>query len=317
MTILDQARIQVDLFIKKNPNGIIIIWWATATWKSSLSVELSQFFNFEIISADSRQIYKYMDIWTDKVSQEIMQRIKHYQIDILDPDQFYTSGARRKDTINYIHQIQKNWNIPVIVWWTGLYIDTIYKNFDMPEVEPDFDFRDKLMDLEKVNPWILYQNLSKIDPVESQKINKNSLRYVIRALEIFKKTWKTKTELALQKQPDFPILMITLWRERNDTNKKIDNRIEEMLKIWLIDEVIFLLDKGYDRTLQSMQGIWYKEIVWYLYNEYDLSVAVDLLKINTHHYAKRQRTWFRRYIRDAEISQFPNVVYLNYNLSNS
>lgn len=312
---LENVKDQIIKFNEKNKNWIIIIWWATATWKSSLSVELTNFFDFEIISADSRQIYRYMNIWTDKVSEEIRNKIKHYQIDILNPDEFYTSGSRKKDTNMYMKKIQNNWNIPVIVWGTWLYIDTIYKNFDMPEVEPDFEFRNRLIEIEKENPWILYQNLKKIDEIEAKKINKNSLRYVIRALEIFEKTWKTKTELALKKDLDFPILMITLWRDKDDTNKKIDKRIWEMIELWLIEEVKSLLDKWYDRNLQSMQGIWYKEIIWYLFWEYDLDTAIKMLKQNTYHYAKRQRTWFRRYIRDSKTNPIKSVIYLNYNLS--
>ena len=131
-------------FISKNPNWIVIIRWATATGKSRLSVELSKFFNVEIISSDSRQIFKEMNIWTDKVSQEILDKIPHHQINIIWPEESYTAWQRQKDVKKQIKEIQSRWKLPMIVWGTWLYIDTIYKNFQMPEIWPDFEFRKKM-----------------------------------------------------------------------------------------------------------------------------------------------------------------------------
>jgi len=296
-------------FIAKNPNWIVIIRWATATGKSKLSVELSKFFNIEIISSDSRQIFKEMNIWTDKVSQEILYKIPHHQINIIWPEESYTAWQRQKDVKKQIKEIQSRWKLPMIVWWTGLYIDTIYKNFQMPEIWPDFEFRKKMFDLEEKNPWFLHKELEKIDPDEAKKIHPKSTRYLVRALEIFHTSGKTKTESFLEKEVDQPILMMWIRREKDETNKLINARIKEMIKSELVNEVKWLLDKWYSPTLQSMQGIWYKEVVWYLQWQYDINEMENLLQQNTQRLAKRQRTWFRRYIADEKGNPKKDVTY--------
>lgn len=296
-------------FVSKNPNWIVIIRWATATGKSRLSVELAKFFDIEIISSDSRQIFREMNIWTDKVSQEILDKIPHHQINIVNPDESYTAWQWQKDVKRQIKEIQTRWKLPMIVWWTWLYIDTIYKNFQMPEIWPDFEFRKKMFDLEEKNPWYLHKELEKVDPDEAKKIHPKSTRYLVRALEIFHISGKTKTESFLEKEVDQPILMMWIWREKDETNELINARIKEMIKSWLVDEVKWLLDKWYSPTLQSMQGIWYKEVVWYLQWQYDITEMEKLLQQNTQRLAKRQRTWFRRYIADERENPKKWVTY--------
>ena len=296
-------------FVSKNPNWIVIIRWATATGKSRLSVELAKFFDVEIISSDSRQIFKRMNIWTDKVSQEILDKIPHHQINIIWPEESYTAWQWQKDVKKQIKEIQSRWKLPMIVWWTGLYIDTIYKNFQMPEIWPDFEFRKKMFDLEEKNPWFLHKELEKIDPDEAKKIHPKSTRYLVRALEIFHSSGKTKTESFLEKEVDQPILMMWIWREKDETNELINARIKEMIKSCLVAEVRGLLDRWYSTTLQSMQGIWYKEVVWYLEWKYNIDEMENLLQQNTQRLAKRQRTWFRRYISDEKENPKKNVKY--------
>ncbi len=313
--ILSDVKDKIITFKEKNSNGIVIIRWATATWKTKLSLLLAEILPIEIISADSRQVYKYMDIWTDKVSKEIRKRIPHYQIDIVDPDKLYTAWEWKIDSENYIENILKKWKIPIIVGWTWLYIDTIYKNFAMPEVEPDFELRERLYKWEEQEPGVLYKRLQQIDPEEAMKLHPNSIRYIVRALEIYEKLWKPKSQIAKSQPVKWPILMIWLWREKEDTNRRINKRIKEQIEQWLIEEVKWLLDQWYSSDLQSMQGLWYKEIVWYLQWKYNLDKAIEILKRNTHRYAKRQRTWFRRYMADSKISPRENVEYLLYRLS--
>lgn len=296
-------------FVAKNPNWIVIIRWATATGKSRLSVELSKFFDIEIISSDSRQIFREMNIWTDKVSQEILDKIPHHQINIVNPDESYTAWQRQKDAKGQIKEIQSMWKLPMIVGGTWLYIDTIYKNFQMPEIWPDFEFRKKMFDLEEKNPWFLHEELEKIDPDEAKKIHPKSTRYLVRALEIFHSSGKTKTESFLEKAVDQPILMMWIWREKDETNALINARIKEMIKSGLVDEVKWLLNKWYSPTLQYMQWIWYKEVVWYLEWKYDIDEMENLLQQNTQRLAKRQRTWFRRYIADGKENPKKDVVY--------
>lgn len=315
MWLVESSRELIDNFVLENPNWVIVIRWATATGKSSLSIELSRFFDLEIISSDSRQIFKYMDIWTDKVSKEIRDKINHHQIDILDPDQNFTAWEWKKSSEELISQIQKKWKLPVIVWWTWLYIDTIYRNFDMPNVVPDPYLREQFYKMEEKQPWILFDRLKNIDPNEAMKLHPNSLRFIIRALEIYEKLWKTKTEIAKQLPVRWPLLMIWLRREKEDTNMKINKRVKEMFKEGLVDEVKSLVDMWYSDSLQSMQWIWYKETLWYIHWDYSIDKAEELIKRNTHRYAKKQRTWFRKYIIDSKISPKDNVKYYLNNLS--
>ncbi len=313
--ILPEVKDCCQDFLSKFSDGTIVIRWATATWKSKLSLLLSDFFPFEIISADSRQIFRWMDIWTDKVPLQWREKIPHYQIDIVNPDETYTAWQRKFDVENDVEKILSHKKHPIIVWGTWLYIDTIYKNFQMPECPPNYEYREELQKRENLEPWYVYNLLQQIDPDEASKLHPNATRYIIRALEIYHETWKTKSELFLHQPVKHPLLMIGLWREKEETNMLINARIKEMLKIWLVDEVEWLLNKWYDPSLQSMQWIWYKEVIGYIRWEYGYDEMEELLKKNTHYLAKKQRTRFRRYI--AEWIQTPrdNVEYRVFNLS--
>lgn len=304
-SILQDAKTTISEFKSQNNDGIVIIRWATATGKSRLSVELSEFFDIEVISSDSRQIFRKMDIGTDKISTEIRKKIPHHQIDIVDPDETYTAGQWKEDADHQVDEILAREKFPFIVGGTGLYIDIIYKNFSLPECPPDYVLRSELEEKEKQNPWFLHYELSKIDPEEAGKLHPNSTRYLIRALEIYKKTWITKTAGYIQQAVRHPILMLGLRRDKETTNHLINARIKEMFKNWLIEEVDHLLKEGYPPTLQSMQGIGYKEVIGYLQGQYNYEKMEEFLKRNTHHLAKKQRTWFRRYI--AEGKQAPKA----------
>ena len=312
--ILKEAKSDVEQFLEKNPDGTIVIRGATATGKSKLSILLSDFFDCEIISSDSRQIFRKMNIGTDKIPQEILQKVPHHQIDIVDPDETYTAGQRKDDAERQVEEILQKKKIPFIVGGTGLYIDTIYKNFAMPECSPQWDYRREMMEKENLQSGFLYKELLKVDPEEAQKLHPNSTRYILRALEIHHVLGKTKTEAFSQQPVKHPLFMMGLWREKEETNRRINARIKEMIKIWLIDEVQGLLNEGYSKDLQSMQGIGYKEVVGYLEGEYDLEKMEELLKRNTHHLAKKQRTRFRRYIAEGISNPTENVAYKVYSL---
>lgn len=313
--ILPDVKDVCENFLVKNKDGNIVIWWATATWKSKLSLLLADFFDIEIISADSRQIFRWMDIWTDKVPLSWRKKIPHHQIDIIDPDQTYTAWQRKFDVENKIEDILLRERIPVIVGWTWLYIDTIYKNFQMPECSPNYEYREKLQKMENEEKWYVYNLLKEIDPIEADKLHPNSTRYIIRALEIYHEIWKTKTELFLHQPVRHPLLMMWLWREKEETNILINSRIKDMLKNWLVDEVKRLLNQWYSPSLQSMQWIGYKEVIWYIKWEYGYDEMEELLRKNTHYLAKKQRTWFRRYIAEWIQSPRDNVEYKVFNLN--
>ncbi len=307
--IILEAKQEIESFREKNPDGVVIIRWATATGKSKFSILLSQYFDEEIISADSRQIFKYMNIGTDKVSDEILAKIPHHQINIVNPDETYTSGQRKNDVYKIIPDILARKKLPMIVGGTWLYIDTVYKNFSMPDIPPDMKLRDELFGKEDKEPGILHKELMKLDPEEAAKLHPKSTRYIVRALEIFYKSGQTKTDTFISQQPRRPLLMLWIRREKEDTNKKINTRVREMLKWWLVEEVQWLLKKWYDKTLQSMQGIGYKEVVEFLEWRCSYKDMEDRIMITTHQLAKKQRSRFRRYMAEGIQSPRENVTY--------
>ncbi len=313
--IVSEAKKEIESFREKNPEGVVIIRWATATGKSKLSLLLAEYFDTEIISADSRQIFRYMNIWTDKVPDEILKKIPHHQINIVDPDETYTSGQRKKDVYKIIPDILARKKLPMIVWGTWLYIDTVYKNFSMPDVQPDMKLRTELFAKEEKEPWILHKELMKLDPEEAAKLHPRSTRYIVRALEIFYKSGKKKTDTFISQPPQRPLLMLGLRRQKEDTNLRINARIKEMLKWWLIEEVKWLLAKWYTKHFQSMQWIGYKEVIEFLEGKYDYDEMEDRIKIATHQLAKKQRSRFRRYIAEGIQNPRPNVAYKVWKLS--
>lgn len=313
--IVQEAKQEIESFRSKHPDGVVVIRWATATGKSKLSILLSTYFDTEIISADSRQIFRDMNIGTDKVSEELLTTIPHHQINIVNPDETYTSGQRKNDVYKIIPDILARKKLPMIVGGTWLYIDTVYKNFSMPDIPPDMALRDELFAREAQQEWILHKELMKLDPEEAAKLHPKSTRYIVRALEIFHKSGQTKTATFISQPPAWPLLMIGLRREKEDTNKKINARVREMVKWWLVEEVEWLLKKWYKKDLQSMQWIGYKEVVEYLEWRCSYKDMEDRIMITTHQLAKKQRSRFRRYIAEGIQSPRENVTYKVWKLS--
>lgn len=312
--VITDINTAIDVFLQQYAHGIVVFWWATATGKSSASIEIARLRAHmakpcEIISADSRQIFRYMNIGTDKVQHNILSEIPHHQIDIVDPDWFYTAGEWKKDVCKHIVEIHARNATPLIVWGTGLYIDTLYKNYAVPEVVPDFTLRTKREQEEESDPWTLWKKLHSIDPAEAKKHHPNSIRYIIRALEIYEKTGKTKTDIATEQPVQRPMLMIGMWRGRDDSNQRIATRVDEMVRNGLIKEVEGLLAQWYTAHAQAMQWIGYKETIAYLLGEITKEQLIAQITLHTQQYAKRQRTWFRRYIADAEKNPKKDVVY--------
>lgn len=309
-SIVNEAKKEIEDFKKNNSNWVVIIRGATATGKTKLSILLSKFFDIEIISADSRQIFKYMNIGTDTISSKYTDIIPHHLVNIIKPDEIYTAWQRKKECEQHIDNILSKNKLPIIIWWTWLYIDTIYKNFTIPECSPNKKFREEMYQKEEEIPWFLHRKLQKIDPTQAQKIHPNSTRYLVRALEIYHETWLTKTEACKEQAVTHPLLMIGLRRNKESTNQLIDNRIKQMLKDnKLINEVQWLIDKWYSIQLQSMQGIGYKEVANYIQKHKNKEQLEEDMKKNTHKLAKKQRTRFRRYINDANNNPKKNVKY--------
>ena len=271
-------------------NKLIIILGPTASGKSDLAIKLAQKFNGEIISADSRQIYKEMNIGTAKIIKKEMSGVPHYMIDIVKPNQKFTLAQFQKKTIKIIKDIQKRNKLPLLVGGTGLYIQSIVDNLKIPETKPDKKLRNKL---EKLTNQELINKLKKLDSKALKIIDPKNKRRLIRALEICLLTKKPFSEQRKKNKSIFNTLQIGIKLNTKNLEQKIIKRIEKMIKNGLIKENKKLLKKYGDKPY-SMSGIGYQEIISYLNNKINLDQAKELIKIHTRQYAKRQMTWFKR-----------------------
>lgn len=275
---------------------VIVIVGPTASGKTDVSIELAKKINGEIISADSMQIYKYMNIGTAKPTKEEMQGIKHYMLDVVEPDETFNVSKYKKMAEDAIEEIFSKGKTPIIVGGTGLYINTLVNGIEFLEVEGDAKYRETLVKkgLEE-GAEVLHNELKKVDPESAEVIDANNIRRVARALEIYKTTGKTKTQLDLEsrKEVKFDYLMFGLDWEREVLYSRINQRVDIMVKSGLIEEVKWLM-KNYKISSTAMQGIDYKEVIEYLNGDITFEEMVEKLKIETRHYAKRQLTWFRR-----------------------
>jgi len=288
----------------KSKKNIIILLGQTGVGKTKLSLGLAgQTGNTEIISADSMQIYKYMNIGTDKPNQVILNTIKHHMIDIIEPDQPFDVLQYCEKANKTILDISKRKKIPIIVGGTGLYISSMISPLFLgpgkdPEVRRVLNEK-----AEKHGIHYLYTQLSGIDPECAQKIHPNDLYRIIRALEVFEITGKTMSsqrESHAVENLHFNFHIFGLYRNREVVYEKINARVDEMIKQGLIDEVKLLRQMGYKDDLNAMQGSGYKQVNKYLNAEYGKETAIDRIKIDTRHYAKRQMTWFKHKIKNIE-----------------
>lgn len=290
-------NIQKFLDKKSSLPKIIVIYWPTASGKTSLSIDIAKQLNSEIIWADSRQIYKLLNIWTGKITEKEKQGIVHYMIDILDINKDYSVVEFKKETEKIINSLHSKWKIPIICGWTWLYLDSIIYNFDIPEVEPDWDYRNKLeqIRLEKWNQY-LWDMLNKVDPKYALTLSPANYRYVERWLEVFEKTGKSKLDLKWKSTPKYEVLFLTPYDgDRPKLYTRINARIEEMFEVGLIEETKNVLNLGYKKTDFWLNTIGYKETIEYLDWNLTLEECKNLVKQHNRNYAKRQLTWFRKY----------------------
>jgi len=285
-------------------NKLIVIVGPTASGKTDLATKLANFFSGEIVSADSRQIYKGMDIGTNKIKGKkvkkgketviIYKGIPHYLIDILKPNQEFTVAQFKIRAIKIIKDIQKRKKIPFLVGGTGLYIKAVVDNLKIPKVKPDKKLRKKLeKEIKKRGLNWAWRKLLKLDPEAKEFVQKDNPRRIIRALEVCLKTKKKFSELRKVGKPLFDTLQLGIKISRKSLYKRINQRVEKMIKAGLIDEVKNLLKK-YPPTLPSLTGIGYKEIISYLNGKISLKEAIEEIKKNTRHFARRQITWFKK-----------------------
>ena len=281
---------------KSDKNKIIVIYWPTACGKTDLAIKIAKFLNSEIISTDSRQIFKWLDIWTGKVTEEEKEWIIHHMIDIIEPNQEYSVWEFKKEAEKIIKNIFRKWKIPILCWGTWLYIDSLIYDFKIPKVPADPILREKLEE-ERIKFWneFIWKKLQEIDPDYASELHPNNYRYVIRALEVKILTWKSKKEFREEKNLKYDTFFITPYDwNREKLYEKIDLRIKSMFENWLLEEVRNLLTK-YKKTDFWMQTIWYKEIIDFFEWKLNFDDCVALVQKHNRNYAKRQLTWFRKY----------------------
>lgn len=277
---------------------LVILTGPTAVGKTKLSIELAKAINAEIISADSMQVYKAMDIGTAKIMPTEMEGIRHYLVDELAPDEEFNVVRFQQMAKKYMEDIYSRGKIPLLVGGTGFYIQAIVKDIDFTESKEDTSYRKELEQLAKEKgASYLHEMLKQVDEASADAIHENNVKKVIRALEYYKLTGQRISEHnqeQSQKASPYDYVYFVLNDDRSKLYERIDLRIDEMLKEGLVEEVKHLLSMGYSRDLVSMQGLGYKEIIAYLNNECTLEEAIYILKRDTRHFAKRQLTWFRR-----------------------
>ncbi|MGJ9458939.1 tRNA (adenosine(37)-N6)-dimethylallyltransferase MiaA [Oceanobacillus sp. CF4.6] len=293
--------------MKKN---VIAIMGPTAVGKTKLSIELAKRFNGEIISGDSMQVYKGLDIGTAKVKRSEMQGIAHHMLDIREPDEAFSVADFKENVQKYINDITSRDKLPIIVGGSGLYIQAALYNYNFSEIKRD-DFITKKMEKTIVSEGImpLYNRLVEIDPVQAEKIHPNNHRRVIRALEIYESTGMTMTAYQQSQTMESPYepILLGLDMERELLYRRINERVDLMVNEGLLNEVRGLYEKGYENC-QSMKAIGYKEFIPYFKEEQSLEETIDLLKRNSRRYAKRQLTWFRNKMDITWHTMTPAVI---------
>ncbi len=289
---------------------LIVICGPTAVGKSRLALTLAQEIGAEIISVDSRKIYKYMDIGTAKPAREERSKVPHHLIDLIEPDARFSAGRFGEEAKKAIAQVQKKGRTALLVGGSGLYLKAVVDGlFSGPKASAERRERLK-KEAEAFGTASLHQKLKKVDSQAASKIHPHDLVRIIRALEVYEETGRCisslQSEQRANRQFSSPtaescrvasgdrLVMIGLNRDRKDLYRRIDQRVEIMFSHGLVEEVKSLLKRGYDENLISMQGLGYKEVCGYLKGNYDLEEAERLLKRNTRRYAKRQLTWFQK-----------------------
>ncbi len=301
---------------------VIIITGPTASGKTSLSIELAKKMNGEIICVDSMQVYKKMNIGTAKPTKEEMDGIKHYMLDVIEPDEDFNVVKYKILAEECIEEILKKGKTPILVGGTGLYVESLIKNIKFSDSNIDNKYRDELTKMaEKKGNEYIYNMLKQIDPISCQRIHLNDTKRIIRALEVYNQTGKTITEHNEESLQElkYNYLLFGIDMDREILYDRINRRVDIMLEDGLIDEVKDIYNT-YKCFPTAMQGLGYKEVVEYLENKVTYDEMIEKLKMETRRYAKRQLTWFRRYKQmiwlnsnDLNVEQMLDVILDEYN----
>ncbi len=277
---------------------VIAIAGPTAVGKTKFAIEAAKFIGGEIVSCDSMQLYKYMDIGSAKPTKEELAQVPHHLVDIIDPREPFSVYEYQKLAKEAISDIHSRGLIPVISGGTGLYFNSIIYDMDFTSDSGDLKYRKELKDLADVEgKEAVYKLLVDLDPKTASEIHPNNLKRTIRALERIHEGEKNVRSFknVNEENKEYDIVLIVLTRDRAELYDRINKRVMLLIEAGLVDEVKRLMDMGLTSDDISMKGIGYKEIMAYLDGEYDLDTAIDIVQKNTRHYAKRQLTWYRRY----------------------
>ena len=281
-----------------NKRPLVILTGPTAVGKTAASIGLAKAIGGEIISADSMQVYKEMDIGSAKIRPEEMDGVPHHLVDVLDPSEDFNVVLFQQMAKEAMEGIYQRGHIPIVVGGTGFYIQALLYDIDFTENNADTAYREELEALAKTQgAEYLHEMLEKVDPESAEQIHFHNVKRVIRALEYYQQTGKPisqHNEEQRQKESPYNLAYFVLTAPREILYERIDRRVDQMMEEGLLEEVKSLRERGCHRGMVSMQGLGYKEILAYLEGEYPLEEAVRILKRDTRHFAKRQLTWFRR-----------------------
>ena len=273
---------------------LVVIVGPTAVGKTRLALRLAGELGAEIVSADSRQVYRGMDIGTDKPAAEERQRVLHHLVDIVDPDEKLTLARYQDMAYAAIEDVLARGRVPLLVGGTGLYIKAVVEGWSIPRVKPNEDLRAELYrEAEVKGEEALHARLHQIDPVAAEKIDPRNVRRVIRALEVYLETGKPISELQRRRPPPYRILQIGLTMDRAALYQRIDQRVDHMIERGLVEEVRGLVERGYSYELPAMSGLGYRQIGCYLRDEISLAEAIGLVKRDTRRFVRQQYNWFR------------------------
>jgi tRNA dimethylallyltransferase len=273
---------------------LVVLVGPTAVGKTGLAIEIAKALNGEIIGADSRQIYREMDIGTAKPTPDQQQQVPHHLLDVVDPDERLTVAQYQKMVYQIINNLHQRGSLPLLVGGTGQYVSAVVEGWSIPEVPPNAKLRAELEAFAvRHGSAALHQRLAQVDPVAAENIDHRNVRRVVRALEVCLESNQPISELQRKRPPLYAMLHYGLTLDRERLYAQADQRVNEMMKAGFLDEVQQLLDKGYDRHLPSMSGLGYAQLTTHLMDRVSLEEAVAQTKYDTHDFIRRQFTWFR------------------------
>ena len=285
-------------------NRLVAIVGPTASGKSRLALHLAQIFNGEIVSADSRQVYRHMDIGTAKPNPEELSLVPHHLINIVNPDEIFNLAQYQVLAYEAIEGIQKRHKLPFLVGGSGLYVWAVLEGWKIPRVPPDSEFRHRLEEkAANTGAEELYRELIRLDPEAARKIDPRNARRLIRALEVYGRAGASLSRPARKKKvPPYSTMIIGLTADRTELYRGIDQRVDGMIECGLVAEVEKLLNMGYDFNLPAMSGIGYRQAGLFLRGELPLETAIQQIKFETHRFVRHQYSWFR--LSDERIHWF-------------